>query len=101
MKAVVFHRPRRVSVDEVDDPTIEERIAFDYGSAFEKGITIGSGQCPVTRYNREWRDLIIASRAYPSFIVSHDLDIAEAATAYEKFDAREDGWTVLFHPASS
>jgi glutathione-independent formaldehyde dehydrogenase len=77
------------------------RIAFDYGSAFEKGISIGSGQCPVKRYNRELRDLIIAGRAHPSFIVSHELDIAEAATAYERFDARDDGWTkVLLHPAA-
>jgi glutathione-independent formaldehyde dehydrogenase len=75
------------------------RIAFDYGTAFEKGITIGSGQCPVKKYNRELRDLIIAGRATPSFIVSHELSIGEAAEAYAKFDAREEGWTkVLLHP---
>lgn len=75
------------------------RIAFDYGTAFEKGISIGSGQCPVKKYNRELRDLIIAGRAAPSFIVSHELDITEAVTAYEKFDSRADGWTkVLLHP---
>lgn len=75
------------------------RIAFDYGTAFEKGISIGSGQCPVKKYNRELRDLIIAGRASPSFIVSHELDITEAVTAYEKFDSRADGWTkVLLHP---
>jgi len=75
------------------------RIGFDYGTAFEKGITIGSGQCPVKRYNRELRDLIIAGRATPSFIVSHELDLSDAPSAYENFDARKDGWTkVLLHP---
>jgi glutathione-independent formaldehyde dehydrogenase len=77
----------------------EGRIAFNYGSAFEKGISIGSGQCPVKLYNRELRDLIIAGRATPSFIVSHELDLDQAVEAYEKFDARVDGWTkVLLHP---
>jgi glutathione-independent formaldehyde dehydrogenase len=83
------------------DEAKEGRIAFDYGSAFEKGIAIGAGQCPVKRYNRELRDLIIAGRASPSFIVSHDLDLDDAVDAYEKFDARADGWTkVLLHPAA-
>jgi len=77
------------------------RVAFNYGAAFEKGIAIGAGQCPVKRYNRELRDLIIHGRARPSFIVSHELGLDEAPDAYERFDAREDGWTkVLLHPGS-
>ncbi len=77
------------------------KVAFDYGTAFEKGISIGSGQCPVKKYNRELRDLIIRGRATPSFIVSHELSLDEAVDAYEKFDARVDGWTkVLLHPAA-
>ena len=39
------------------------RYDFDYGTAFTKGITIGSGQCPVMRYNRWLRDLIIRGQA--------------------------------------
>lgn len=75
------------------------RIAFNYGQAFEKGISIGSGQCPVKRYNRELRDLIIHDRAAPSFIVSHELSLDDAVDAYARFDKREDGWTkVLLHP---
>jgi glutathione-independent formaldehyde dehydrogenase len=76
------------------------RYDFDYGQAFEKGLTIGSGQCPVKRYNRELRDLIIRGRANPSFIVSHELSLDEAVRAYDQFDKRVDGWTkVLLHPA--
>ncbi len=45
------------------------------------------------------RDLIIAGRAKPSFVVSHNLSLDEAASAYDKFDRRVDGYTkVLLHP---
>jgi glutathione-independent formaldehyde dehydrogenase len=67
-----------------------------------KGISIGSGQCPVKRYNRQLRDLIIRGRAKPSFIDSHHFGLEEAPTAYDRFDKREDGWTkVLLHPAAA
>lgn len=47
------------------------------------------------------RDLIIAGRATPSKIVSHEISLDEAPGAYEKFDQRIDGYTkVLLHPAA-
>lgn len=50
-------------------------------------------------YNRYLRDLIISGRAKPSFVVSHECDLDEAPTAYEKFDKRIEGYTkVLLHP---
>ena len=77
------------------------RIGFDFGSLFQKGLTVGTGQCPVKRFNEHLRDLIIAGRAKPSTIVSHELPLAEAPDAYEKFDKRVDGYTkVLLHPAA-
>lgn len=77
------------------------RIGFDYGTFFTKGQRMGTGQAPVKRYNRELRDLIIAGRARPSWIVSHELSLNEAPSAYEHFDRRDDGWTkVLLHPAA-
>jgi len=78
------------------------RVAFNYGAAFEKGIAIGAGQCPVKRYNRELRDLIIHGHARPSFIVSHELSLDDAVDAYANFDDRRDGWTkVLLHPQAA
>ena len=63
---------------------------------------MGTGQAPVKRYNRPLRDLIIAGRARPSFIVSHELGLDEAPDAYAQFDRREDGWTkVLLHPGAA
>lgn len=78
------------------------RYDFDYGTAFTKGITIGSGQCPVMRYNRWLRDLIIRGQASPSQIVSHELSLDEAVRAYDQFDKRADGWTkVILHPGKN
>lgn len=50
-------------------------------------------------YNRYLRDMIIAGKAKPSFVVSHEIDIDSAPGAYEKFDKRVDGYVkVLIHP---
>lgn len=69
------------------------------GEAWNKGLSIEMGQAPVKRYNRYLRDLIVAGRAKPSFIVSHHLPLEDAPSAYEKFDARSDGYTkVLLKP---
>ena len=85
--------------DAATEPAQEGRIGFKYGDAFTKGISFAGGQCPVKRYNRELRDLIIRGQASPSFIVSHEVPLDEAPAAYESFDAREDGWTkVLLKP---
>jgi glutathione-independent formaldehyde dehydrogenase len=75
------------------------RVGWDYGTFFTKGQSMGTGQAPVKRYNRELRDMIIAGRAKPGWIVSHELDLDEAPAGYDNFDQRKDGWTkVLLHP---
>jgi len=74
-------------------------ISFPFGKLFEKGLSVGTGQCNVKAYNRYLRDLIIAGVAKPSFVVSHNLPLSDAASAYEKFDKRVEGYTkVLLHP---
>jgi glutathione-independent formaldehyde dehydrogenase len=83
------------------DQAKQGRIAFDYGTLFSKGLRMGTGQCPVMRYNRHLRDLIITGRATPSFLVSHELPLDRAADGYDRFDKREAGWTkVLLRPAA-
>ena len=77
------------------------QIAFDIGKFFEKGLTMGSGQTNVKQYNRRLSALIAAGKAKPSFLVSHELPLDEAADAYEHFDKRENGWTkVVLKPAA-
>jgi glutathione-independent formaldehyde dehydrogenase len=78
------------------------RPTFNFGAAFEKGISFGTGQCPVKKYNRYLRDLIIRGQANPSAIVSHELRLDQAVEGYEKFDKRVDGYTkVLLHPGAA
>ena len=85
----------------VDGPAQNGRYEIPWGQIFDKSLTIGTGQCPVKRYNTYLRDLIIAGRARPSFIVSHRLSLDEAAGAYEKFDRRENGYTkVILKPGN-
>ena len=77
----------------------EGKLPLDFGMMWFKGQTIGTGQCPVKKYNRALRDLVAGGKARPSFIVSHELPLDRAPDAYRNFDSRENGWTkVVLHP---
>lgn len=85
-----------------DPHAMEGRISLSFGKFFEKGLSIGTGQCNVKRYNRYLRDLIVAGRATPSLIVSHEVPLGQAPEAYEKFDKRIEGYTkVILKPAAA
>ena len=73
-------------------------LSINFGKLFEKGLKLGTGQCNVKQYNAQLRDLIIAGKAEPSFVVSHDVPLKDAAEAYKKFDRREDGYTKVILP---
>jgi glutathione-independent formaldehyde dehydrogenase len=68
---------------------------FPIADFFDKGVTMGSGQAPVKKYNEYLRDLIVNGRAKPSQIVSHRIPIDEAPEAYAKFDKRIEGYTKI------
>lgn len=87
------------------DPTpVDEKAGkgiyeIPWADLFEKGITVGTGQAPVKRYNVLLRDLILAGKVDPSFIISHDLPLEGAPDAYSHFDKREEGYTkVILKP---
>ena len=62
---------------------------------------MGAGQANVKAYNRKLRDLIEAGKAKPSFLISHELPLAEAPDADKHFDDRDAGWTkVILEPAA-
>ena len=83
----------------VDEFAKKGQLLVSIGRLFEKGLRVGTGQANVKRYNRQLRDLITAGRAKPSFVVSHELPLAQAPDAYHKFDRRVDGYTkVILHP---
>ncbi|KAM0518108.1 hypothetical protein ACHAPE_004515 [Trichoderma viride] len=74
-------------------------ISLSFGKLFEKGLSLSTGQCNVKAYNRYLRDMIIAGKAKPSFVISHEIGLGDAEVAYEKFDRREGGYTkVIIHP---
>ncbi|MBW3648345.1 MAG: glutathione-independent formaldehyde dehydrogenase [Actinobacteria bacterium] len=82
-----------------NEDAAEGKLLFEIGTFFEKGQTMGTGQADVKSYNRQLRDLIIAGKAEPGFIVSKELPLEEAPDAYQRFDDREDGYSkVLLHP---
>jgi glutathione-independent formaldehyde dehydrogenase len=83
----------------VDEHARRGMLTVAVGTLFEKGLRLGTGQASVKRYNRQLRDLITAGRARPGFVVSHELPLDEAPTAYQKFDQRIDGCTkVILRP---
>ncbi|MFF3177961.1 glutathione-independent formaldehyde dehydrogenase [Streptomyces sp. NPDC057900] len=73
--------------------TRKGKLPFDFGKFWFKGQRIGTGQANVKAYNRYLGNLIHHGRAEPSFIVSHELPLADAAEAYRHFDDRDPGWT--------
>ena len=83
----------------IDPHAQQGRLLIPFGRLFEKGLRLGTGQCNVKRYNRFLRDLIIAGRAKPSFIVSNHVPLNDAPMAYDKFDKRVEGYTkVVLQP---
>ena len=83
----------------VDENAKRGALTINFGKLFEKGLRLGTGQCNVKRYNAYLRDMIIAGRANPGFVVSHEISLDEAPDAYSKFDRREEGYTkVILHP---
>ena len=85
-----------------DDLARQGRARFEFGNFWFKGQHMGTGQCPVKRYNRHLRNLIAQNKVKPSWIVSHNLPLEQAPEAYKHFDAREDGWTkVVLHPGQA
>ncbi|HEY3651052.1 MAG TPA: glutathione-independent formaldehyde dehydrogenase [Streptosporangiaceae bacterium] len=85
-----------------DDLAKHGMALFDFGGFWFKGQHMGTGQCPVKRYNRHLRNLIAQDKVNPSWIVSHDLPLSQAPEAYKHFDAREEGWTkVVLHPGQA
>ncbi|WP_432092754.1 glutathione-independent formaldehyde dehydrogenase [Streptomyces sp. bgisy100] len=84
-----------------DENSKRGMLLVSIGKLFEKGLRLGTGQCNVKRYNRQLRDMIIEGRARPSFVVSHELPLGQAPSAYDKFDKRVEGYTkVVLHPQS-
>jgi threonine dehydrogenase-like Zn-dependent dehydrogenase len=63
---------------------------FPLGGAFAKGLTFKMGQTNVHHYLPRLLDYIVQGKIDPSFVVSHCLPLAEAASGYKTFHEKKD-----------
>jgi threonine dehydrogenase-like Zn-dependent dehydrogenase len=63
---------------------------FLFGDIFEKGIGIKAGQTHVQKYMPELLEAIEDGRLRPNEIISHRLNLSQAAEGYKMFDKKED-----------
>jgi glutathione-independent formaldehyde dehydrogenase len=79
----------------------EGRFTVPWSKLFNKNVTIVMGRDDDERWNAKLRDMIITGAAKPSRVISHRLPLEEAASAYAKFDARQEGYIkVILKPFS-
>ncbi|RCW44632.1 glutathione-independent formaldehyde dehydrogenase [Halopolyspora algeriensis] len=77
-------------------------LLLNIGRFFERGLRMGTGQADAKAYAHQLRDLIVAGRAKPSFVVSKQVPLSEAPDAYARFDNREPGYSkVLLQPGKT
>jgi threonine dehydrogenase-like Zn-dependent dehydrogenase len=62
-----------------------------FGIAFAKGLTLRMGQTNVQKYMRPLLERILKKEIDPSFVVTHQVPLAEADEAYDLFARKEDG----------
>jgi threonine dehydrogenase-like Zn-dependent dehydrogenase len=63
---------------------------FPLGSIMNRSLTIKSGQCHVHRYMKPLLDHIMKGDIDPSFVITHRMDLEDAAVGYDIFNDKED-----------
>ncbi|HEX4421743.1 MAG TPA: zinc-dependent alcohol dehydrogenase [Kofleriaceae bacterium] len=63
---------------------------FPLGSLMNRGLTIRTGQCHVHRYMKKLLARIEAGDIDPSFVVSHHMNLGDAAEGYDTFMHKTD-----------
>ncbi|MDM5176546.1 glutathione-dependent formaldehyde dehydrogenase [Massilia sp. DJPM01] len=63
---------------------------FLFGDIFEKGIGIKAGQTHVQKHMPELLKFIEEGKLHPNAIISHRLNLSQAAEGYKMFDKKED-----------
>ncbi|HEX6639414.1 MAG TPA: zinc-dependent alcohol dehydrogenase [Steroidobacteraceae bacterium] len=66
---------------------------FPIGALMEKGLTIKSGQTHVQKYMPQLLRLILEGRLDTTFLISHRLDLEDAAEGYANFKAKQNEYT--------
>ena len=63
---------------------------FPLGSLMNKSLTIKSGQCHVHRYMKPLLDHIMKGDIDPTFVITHRMQLEDAAVGYDIFNHKED-----------
>jgi threonine dehydrogenase-like Zn-dependent dehydrogenase len=63
---------------------------FPLGPLMNRGITIRTGQCHVHRYMKKLLARIEAGEIDPSFVISHHMNLSDAAKGYDTFVHKTD-----------
>jgi threonine dehydrogenase-like Zn-dependent dehydrogenase len=63
---------------------------FPLGAVMNRGLTIKTGQCHVHRYMKPLLERIERGELDPSFVVSHHMNLDEAAAGYDMFMHKQD-----------
>ena len=68
---------------------------FPLGALMEKGLTIKSGQTHVQKYMPQLLDLILEGKLDTTFLISHRLDLEDAAEGYANFKEKQNEYTKI------
>ncbi len=72
---------------------------FPFGAAMNRSLTIRTGQCHVQRYMQPLLDRVVSGELDPSAIITHHMDLDDAAHAYEIFKHKQERCIkVVMHP---
>ncbi len=63
---------------------------FPLGSLMNRGLTIRAGQCHVQRYMRPLMDRIQKGEIDPSFVITHRMNLDQAADGFDMFLKKND-----------
>ena len=66
---------------------------FPIGALMEKGLTLKSGQTHVQKFMPKLLDLILKGKLDTTFLISHRLDLEDAAEGYKNFKEKQNEYT--------
>ena len=75
---------------------------FPIGALMEKGLSIKTGQTHVQKYTQRLLDMILEGKLDTTFLISHRLDLEDAAQGYKMFKEQQNDVTkVVLKPRSA
>ncbi|KAL1855722.1 hypothetical protein Daus18300_011005 [Diaporthe australafricana] len=77
---------------------ISGKIVMDLSTMFNKRLSFKTGSAPILELNPRILQLVQSGRAKPSFIVSSEVGIEDAPSAYRKFDQKLETKVVIRFP---